>query len=80
MEWPCGDAPGGTISAGSPTPSITRATSECTGAISVATCGAAMPGPAHPSASPKETRNRVGMQSSVCYLITYLPGLIIVMM
>ena len=37
--YPCGDAPAGITRLGVPTPSITRETRECTGAISTATFG-----------------------------------------
>ena len=39
MAWACGDAPGGTSSAGSPTPCITDAVIECIGRIEATTFG-----------------------------------------
>ena len=39
MEKSCGEVPGGSSRSGVPTPSITRETSACTGAMSVSTAG-----------------------------------------
>src|SRR5690606_13717786 len=62
---PCGEAPGGTISCGAPTPCITRDTIECTGWTSVATWGAAATGPVRAARATAAGRRRCSIHGLV---------------